>query len=60
MMGYSPDSFYNSKNLTIARWRDSAARDSRSKPNVRNRIAEEIEKALVELAIEEPAWGRFG
>jgi hypothetical protein len=25
---------------------------------LRNRIAEEIEKAVVELAIEEPAWGQ--
>jgi hypothetical protein len=31
---------------------------SRSKPNLRNRIGEEIEKAVVELAIEEPAWGQ--
>jgi hypothetical protein len=31
---------------------------SRSKPNVRNRIAEEIQKALLELVIEEPAWGQ--
>ena len=31
---------------------------SRSKANLRNRIAEEIESAVVELAIEEPAWGQ--
>ena len=31
---------------------------SRSKPNLRNRIAAQTEKAVVELAIEEPAWGQ--
>ena len=31
---------------------------SRSEPNLRNRIAEEIENGVVELAIEEPAWGQ--
>ena len=29
---------------------------SRSKPNLRNRIAQEVESAVVELAIEESAW----
>jgi hypothetical protein len=31
---------------------------SRRKPNLKNRIAEAIERAVVELAIEEPTWGQ--
>jgi transposase InsO family protein len=31
---------------------------SRSKPNLRNRIGDEVEDAVVKLAIAEPAWGQ--
>ena len=31
---------------------------SRRHPNLKNRTAPEIEKAVLEMAIEEPAWGQ--
>src|SRR4249920_3494694 len=57
IMGFSRDSFYRFRDLYQKGGEAALIEMSRRVPNPKNRVAEAAERRILELALDQPAWG---
>jgi transposase InsO family protein len=58
VMGYSRDTFYRVKNAYDEGGIDSLKEQNRRVPNLRNRIPEDVEEAILAITLEDPSLGQ--
>ena len=58
VMGFSRDTFYRVKKAYEEGGVEALKEKSRRKPNAKNRVSEEVEQAVLNLALEEPSLGQ--
>ena len=58
VMGYSRDTFYRVKKAHDEGGIEALKEKNRRKPNIRNRVSEDVEQAVVELSFENPSYGQ--
>ena len=59
LIGYSRQSFYEYKNLYETGGMEALFEKNRRKPNLKNRVSNEVENAVLNIAIEYPALGQL-
>ena len=55
--GYSRDTFYRIKEQYEAGGIEALKEGNRRRPNLKNRVSPEIEQKVLDIALEQPAWG---
>ena len=58
VMGYSRDTFYRVKSAYEEGGIEALKEKSRRRPNIKNQVSEDVERAVVELALEDPSLGQ--